>query len=233
MRWRGSCGSKQLCEALHCAGQRRHGPVRRELSRSRTRHPRRWWTFAKREGVGLVVVGAGGAAGRRGWSTRCEAGRDQGVRAQRRRRPARGRQGLRQAVDAARRRSRRPRRASSPTTPTPRQYIASRDEPAGGQGGRAGQGQGRDRLRRAGPGASGRSSRSWSTGSSAPPATRWSSRSKLLGEEASILALVRRADSIYVMEACPGPQAHRRRRHRPQHRRHGRLQPRARHRPTP
>ena len=50
---------------------------------------------------------------------------------------------------------------------------------------------------------------------------------KLLGEEASILAFVD-GHSIYVMESCPGPQAHRRRRHRPEHRRHGRLQPGAR-----
>ena len=48
---------------------------------------------------------------------------------------------------------------------------------------------------------------------------------KLLGQEASILAFVD-GRNIYVMESSQDHKTHRRRRHRPQHRRHGRLQPR-------
>ena len=57
---------------------------------------------------------------------------------------------------------------------------------------------------------------------SATPARASSSKRCSPGPECSILAFVDRKN-IYVMETAPGPQAGRRRRHRPDDRRHGRV----------
>ena len=95
--------------------------------------------------------------------------------------------------------------------------------------GRADRGQGRRPCRRQGghrrrtsmrrlP----RSTRPWSRRGSARPAPKWSSRNSWTGEEASFFALVRRHDRA-AARLRPGPQGRLRRRHRPQHRRHGRL----------
>ena len=89
------------------------------------------------------------------------------------------------------------------------------------QGGRIGGGQGRRRRDDARRGRGGGAIRC-STALSARPAPRSSSRNFSRGEEVSFFAIIDGARAIAVRQRT-GPQARRRRRHGPEHRRHGRL----------
>ncbi len=159
--------------------------------------------------------GAAGARCRRRGARR----RHRLLRADQRRRPHRGLEVVRQGRDVRGRRARPPRARSSTIPPTStRRWTGSgrrRRAGMGGQGRRAGRRQGRGRDRR--PRRRARSCRQPARRRS-PGAARVVSR-----RPRGVAALRRRRRDRGATAARAGLQAGRRRRHRAQHRRHGRL----------
>ena len=155
-----------------------------------------------------------GAAGRRGRRRRARPRASPCFGPSAGRRPARGLQGVRQGGDGRRRGADRRRRASArrPTRSPPRSTRSARRTSSRTTGSPPARASWSPTT----------ATRRWRT----PPACERVVVEEFLdGPEVSLFARLRRRRRRGAAAARPGLQAHRRRRHRAQHRRHGRLRP--------